>query len=445
MKLSNLKYPYFLTSAFICVACVLLILYPGMSGYQSIQEAKFELFCMVFGGYLFLMTLFTVELILLGKIRPVAPWKLWQKGTVVQKLVLLFWVLTVVSTLVSSYREQALIGMSRYEGLLTITLYCGCFLCVSVFARPKRWMVYLLGGVMTVFCVICMIQMEGYNPFGLYPEGYSYLDANIKYSGIYLGTIGNANLVAALLCLTIPVFAVFLLRMEDRRRWLLAIPLTLCLITLFRMDVKAGILGVALGTILMIPVVLPVTGKKKLALWIGICVFLCGVLIVVWHSDRTWGTIYEMREVLHGNWDDSFGTGRIYIWKQVLELIPQHLWLGTGPDTMMAAQIPGYVRQNQELGISTQFWVDTAHNEYLNIIYHQGILAGLAYLAALVGSAVKWIRRSSANPVVAVCGGAVLCYCIQAFFGFSMCQTAGLFWIFWALLEHASNHTEGSL
>ena len=35
-----------------------------------------------------------------------------------------------------------------------------------------------------------------------------------------------------------------------------------------------------------------------------------------------------------------------------------------------------------------------------------------------------------------------LCYCIQAFFGFSMCQSAEIFWLIWALLEHENQRTE---
>lgn len=445
MKTFKIRYPYVLTSVFIGLVFSVFILYAGVLGYEAIQKAKFEVFLLLFGGYLFLMFLFALELVLAKQLKPVAPWNLWKKASIVQRMIVLYWGASLVSALCSPYREQTLIGMSRYEGLLSITLYCGCFLCVSTFARVRMWMVYLLGAVMSVFCAICIIQMMGYNPLGLYPEGYNYLDAAIQYAGIFLGTIGNANLVAALLCLVTPVFGIMLLRAKERGRWLLTIPLALCLITVFWMDVKAGILGVVLGMVLMSSVVLPISGEKKGAIWIGMGVILCGAVVMIWNSDRTWGMIYEMREVLHGNWDNSFGTGRIYIWKQVLELIPQHPWLGTGPDTMMAAYIPGYVRQNQSLGVSTQFWVDTAHNEYLNILYHQGILAFIPYFTALVCSAAKWVQKSSKNGFVAVWGGAILCYCIQAFFGFSMCQTAGLFWVFWALLEYESNHTEGSL
>ena len=40
------------------------------------------------------------------------------------------------------------------------------------------------------------------------------------------------------------------------------------------------------------------------------------------------------REGLHGRLEDSFGSGRIYIWKKTAALVPEHLWFGGGPDTL---------------------------------------------------------------------------------------------------------------
>lgn len=415
------------------------VLFPGFQGYQAIQEAKFELFRLLFGGYLGLMALAALELRLLGRCRWLSPGALWRKASWAQRLVVCYWLLTVFSTLHSPLRRYALWGMSRQEGLVTISIYCGCFLCVSAYGWLRRWMLDTFGAAMTLFAMLCLLQLRGGNPLGLYPQGYNYFGANVDYPGAYLGTIGNVDSVAALLCLAIPVLWAALVRLKDAYRWWLALPLALNLLVLVKMNVQAGLLAILAGTALMLPVVLPVGKRGKTALWLlaaagaGLC------LCLVWSTSRTWGTIYELREVLHGNWEDSFGSGRVYIWKQVLSRVPEHLWLGAGPDTMAAAQIPGYTYRDPALGTSIPFMVDVAHNEYLNVLYHQGLLALLAYLAALASSAVRWFRLSGENTGAAALGGAVLCYCIQAFFGFSMCQTAGLFWMIWALLERVCN------
>ncbi|MBR3704257.1 MAG: hypothetical protein IKM11_02045, partial [Oscillospiraceae bacterium] len=79
--------------------------------------------------------------------------------------------------------------------------------------------------------------------------------------------------------------------------------------------------------------------------------------------------------------------------------------------------------------------IDLAHNEYLNILFHQGVFALLAYLAALFLAAVEWLRCSRRNGASAAVGSAVLCYCVQAFFGFSLCMVSPYFWIMLAFLE----------
>ena len=61
---------------------------------------------------------------------------------------------------------------------------------------------------MIAFDIISLLQAAGMNPFGLYPDGLSWADRNVKYSGEFIGTIGNADLVSAFLCVAIPLTAV---------------------------------------------------------------------------------------------------------------------------------------------------------------------------------------------------------------------------------------------
>ena len=437
------RFPYWLTDGLVLLAVSLFVLFPGTEGYRNLQHAKFVLFLVLFGGYLILMLLFSAELMLVRHVRPPSPRTLWKRAGPARKCIVGFWAASVLSAAFSPFGAQTLLGMSRQEGLVTITIYCGVFLCVSAFARPKFWWALVFGGSMMVFDVICLLQMQGFNPLGLYPEGCTFLDANIKYGGVYLGTTGNADLTAALLCLAIPLFWILILRRKERLRWTLLLPLALSLAVLIGMDVQAGLVAVILGTVLTIPAVLPVSRRGRIWLWAGAAAVLAAGLVLVLLSKSTAGTVFELREILRGNWDPNFGSGRIYIWREVLRRVPDRLLLGTGPDTMAAALIPGYVHIDAVTGEAMQFYVDVAHNEYLNILYHQGLLALIPYLGALIISAVRWLRCSRKDGTAAALGGAVLCYGIQAMFGFSMCQTAGLFWIAWGLLEGTCSRTEG--
>ena len=83
-----------------------------------------------------------------------------------------------------------------------------------------------------------------------------------------------------------------------------------------------------------------------------------------------------------------------------------------------------------------QTGIDAAHNEYLNILANQGVFALLFWLGTLICSAVRFVCRGGQEMHVLICGSAVLGYCVQAFFGISMCISAPFFVLAWALLEN---------
>ena len=102
---------------------------------------------------------------------------------------------------------------------------------------------------------------------------------------------------------------------------------------------------------------------------------------------------------------------------------------------MLYGGLEAFTRYDEALGGTIVAQIDVAHNEYLNILYHQGIFALAAYLGALAAAAKKWLRDSGRNALVAVLGTMLLCYGIQAFFSFSMVMTAPYFYLTLALFD----------
>ena len=119
-------------------------------------------------------------------------------------------------------------------------------------------------------------KLYGGNPFTLYPVGYGYADAGVAYSGAYLGTIGNVDLVAAFFCLAIPAFWATILRSHERKRYYLIVPLALSLFVLVKMNVLAGFVGVFAGGAISYVVITPVgeTHRRALA-----AAFFCLVVV----------------------------------------------------------------------------------------------------------------------------------------------------------------------
>lgn len=410
----------------------LLILYPGWEGYETIDQAKYRCFLIINGGYVVISLLLWMETLLIGQRKFQPPKAIWKQSGWVQRLIVLYLLLTLASSLLSDFSETW-IGMSRKEGFLTIAI-CGLtFLLLSVYGRAKAWMVYLLGAVMSLCCIVSMLQLCGFNPLGLYPDGLTYQDAGVLYTGEYLGTVGNADILSALLCLTIPMFAATIWKGRSRRRFVLLLPLVLCLTVLLWSKVAAGYAALIAGTLICVPVLLENKRHRIIAGVGSVAVTPLGLLAIYW-IDPGSGTLQELHLLLHGQIDLSFGSGRLLIWSQVLEILPEHLLFGIGPDTLLGAGLDGFRRYDPVQDLLVVAPVDLAHNEYLNILVSQGVFALAAYLAALVLSAIGWIRHAD-QTVIAICGCGILWYCIQVFFGFSLYFTAPLFWATWALMH----------
>jgi len=189
-----------ITSIYIVLISTVYLLYVGSEGYLNITIVKFNMFCAISFIYFLIIILLNIELLFIGEKKISSFLRSLKTITCTKKLVLLFLLFTVLSAVFSDNRSLALKGGPRFEGLLTISIYCISFFAISSYSKPAKWQIYMLGLSMTIFCCISIFQLMGYNPFELYPKGYNYFDGNIKYSGFYIGTVGNIDLACSLLC-----------------------------------------------------------------------------------------------------------------------------------------------------------------------------------------------------------------------------------------------------
>ena len=139
--------------------------------------------------------------------------------------------------------------------------------------------------------------------------------------------------------------------------------------------------------------------------------------------------VFELREVLHGNVEDTFGSGRVYIWRNALEVFPSHPIIGTGPDTFYYAfpeEAHGFMNHDYQ----------NAHNEYIQILICQGMLGLLCYLVFLGGILPKPIPAAVKNPMVMAALAAFIGYCAQAFFNLSLPITSQLLWVLAGMLAN---------
>lgn len=437
------KLPKRITDIYIYIMFSIFILYCGMGGYPGMFESKFNMFCFACGGYVFVTLLLLLELVAIGHIK-FEPVKLIRNMGLPQKFAVCYLIFTWLSAIISPYFPDTLFGGSRYEGAITISIYCLVFILVSYFGEISKRMIYVFSGIITIFSVICILQIHGLNPFSFYPGGYNYHDAYIAYNGQFLGTIGNTDTVAGFLCIAIPMLCLSLIRLTDKKRFFIILPLILSLYVLVKMWVLAGIIGIAIGMMLAIPFSVKMTkAQRKIILLITSIIFIVG-FATIYLSDIDSGFIFEIRALLHGDFNDAFGSGRIYIWKNVLKEIPKNILFGTGPDTMLKANIQPFVRYDKSLDAAIIGQIDIAHNEYINILFHQGVFALMSYMALVILVVNKWLKYGDKFKYIGILGSSLVCYLIQAFFGFSSCAVSPLFWIIMALIISTLNIKENT-
>ncbi len=515
-------------------------------GYRTISDGKYHMFIIVCGGYCAVMLFVAFQRFVLGSgglarhealLKDAADPAMEEAAgaaagasaavgghatrgydricAVTRAAAVIYIILTLISALCSDYFPETIFGLGRHEGTLTIAIYGLTFIFVSRHYRPHLLHAAVFGASVIAFDIISLLQAAGMNPFGLYPDGLSWADRNVKYSGEFIGTIGNADLVSAFLCVAIPLTAVvgghlvFGSLVEGSR----AVPVSildevgeiekninkkrvnkklsistgiicltaaaLSLVLLAVIKVTAGLLAMAFIGLIAAPVAayifLDVKKRKIIAAYLAALVLAgCAAGAFIYAETSLPGTAGELHEIMHGNIDDSFGTSRIYIYRNILERVPSHLLLGTGPDTIGHMDIEPFQRYDAERGVMVTARIDTAHNEFLNVLACQGIAALCAYVAfalgvmaaalcgmvncaaalrGRVGSAAALRRDVNCAAVFARPGGgagysdaaaaaaastalalSVTAYLVQSMFSFSSCTTAPYFWITCAIL-----------
>lgn len=433
------EYTFFqrLTTIFISSIVSFFILFV-IGGYERITLYKALCFFVLTGFYVIVSILGRLELVLIGARQKISLRMLWSEAHISQKMIFIYWILTAISTLLSVDIKTSIIGTLRFDGFLTITLYCWMFLFISSKYKPQKLLIWLFGAAISVCCIISIIQFFGANPFNLFPEGMNYFDAYKLYSGEFSGTIGNVDIYSAVLCVAIPVFWISILKLKEKTRFLLAIPLTLCVIVLLKSFVAGGIVGILIGMLFTVPFLEKNKKRKFVLLCIVFAIIITLIIIIFFFGRYIGGFIGEASELLHGNRDDSFGSGRLYIWRKAAELIPQNLFFGGGPDTFGIRTDASFERFDDAIGMLIQSKVDVAHNEYLNILVNQGLFALVFYLGAIIFAIMEFIKNASEKPATAICGSALICYSVQAFFGISSPASAPLFWICFAIVINDS-------
>lgn len=410
-----------LTDKYISLMLLVFPLWTGTEGYAAITRGKFLFFAVLSALYLALL----LPCALLVGEKP-------RRARLPQWSALAFMAAACLSAALSPYGHAVILGASRYDGLLTLLLYGGIFLGVSAFGEWKKYYVYLLAVSASICSLVAIPQLLGGNPFGLYPGELTYFDANVRYTGEFLGTIGNTNLLAAFYCLCIPLFVWHALTHRALRDRLVLVAAALCLGVLIASRVASGAVALAAAAVVLMPYYVNYTShsRKKALIAAGCLAALClAALAAVYFYGGGSGTLHELSQLLHGHVEDSYGSSRVAIWRECLRLAGERPLVGGGPDTLALRTDMTFSRFVEETGSTMSTHVDNAHCEPLGYLVNLGALGLIPYLALCAESLRRFFRGCA--PAV---GAALACYLVQSLFGLGLCIVVPLVWIYMGLV-----------
>ena len=251
-----------ITDIYIYVMLFAFPLFTGFEGYSNVTVSKYIFLAAV-------TALWFIALLAFG----LASRKLFckRKISLAGGLVLLYVLLCCVSAVFSPYKVSVLLGEGRFDGIITIILSFLIFIGISEFARPKLSYFYAAAAAVTLNCIVGIFQILGFNPLHLFPGTYDFYDAGIKFTSTFLGTIGNADLFSAYICLVLPLVCVHYITAVKRPPEFLPVIL-ICAFSLFYCGVSGGMLAFAVTALVAAPLVVSSGERLRRALEIAFVV-----------------------------------------------------------------------------------------------------------------------------------------------------------------------------
>ncbi len=230
------------------------------SGYKDITHVKWCFFVIATSAYALSEIFFMIKL----RIKP--------KLSASLICVLAFFAACCLSALFSPYGSGVILGLGRYEGLLTVFFYCLCFFVLS--DKPfKPKYVFFLAASGALFSILCFIQLLDKNPLSLYPGQYFYYAAPDVYSAAFLGTIGNIGMVAVFICVCVPMFYIFYVTSDEKFAAAVIPVAALLTFILLYSDVDAGKVGILCSFAVVIPIVATAKNFRKIRVFLSVMMF----------------------------------------------------------------------------------------------------------------------------------------------------------------------------
>ena len=354
------------------------------------------------------------------------------KKNIIHLFIVLIAFFGVISVLFAINQDVALNGYKqRYEGFFSILYYLSILLLSSfVSDKYKKVLVkcILACGVFHAVYAICQVY-ELFN-VRIYEHTYRHFDETlnrvVSNTRIWaLGCTTNPNVFGAymLICISYSM-GLFLDNKKIIKKIIYGLLIALFMFGIMISNCMSAVVGLTCVGIYIL--IYSIKNKLWKELLVIIAIILSIAFLVI-KLDKTKlvrdikRTTDQTVEIAKGNADDSYGTNRIFIWKETLKAIPKYWLHGAGIDNFYYAFDGGPI-------VYRNMAFDKAHNEYLQVLITQGVFALISYLLLFGFITFKGIKNSfkykEAYLILPVIG-----FLVHAFFAFNVIELAPIFYM----------------
>lgn len=352
-------------------------------------------------------------------------------------LILIFAVLTFISTMLSTYTSISIFGeQGRYEGLIMIYIYIIVYLCAKKYMSENS--VKIFANVM--FYISMIIGTLGITQLYVVNLGTS----PIFNKGIS-GTFGNSNFFGSYISLVLPIaIAIFIIRANIKGFILSNV--------MFWNMISSGTRSawVAFAVVAILGLVYLITQKNKDYYKRTGILLVCFIVIFVLlfngfgfrKGTKTTTNLKisqigrEIKDAAKTGDTSKMGSNRVEIWKMTLKLISKKPIFGCGTDNLKRGLLIYCTDDTMEFLNRTNAIADKAHNEYLQIAATLGVPALIVYLTFLGMILIPKLKLMFKNNAYLVIMLSIISYLVQAFFNISTIGIAPLFWMMLGICDN---------
>ena len=339
------------------------------------------------------------------------------KKSPIHLCILAILVFSVISTIFARIYKVAILGFdNRYEGLLVICYYLSLTFLTTLLDKKYKKIIancIVITGLIQSIYGIC--------------QTYNFPFVHNQMKGIAQGFVTNPNFYGTymILCLS---YALGLYIDETKKikniiYIIFSVILTVGVLISNAMSSVVGLMAVLLYILIYC------IKKKKILKIIATIIIVIVSVIITTNLGKTnvikdvQTTSQEAMQVAKGNAQNSFGSGRMYIWKETLKIVPKYFWFGAGIDNLYYAfGVEPLKMENIDIA------VDKAHNEYLQILVTEGIFTLISYIMLYFVVLKNGIKQSFKDDKIYLILP-IIGYLIQAFFNISVIEVAPIFYI----------------